>query len=114
MAYDATIKKYLRDAQKEYIDAQRGGQHTAELSFRTQLHALFKGLAHDLNPSSNISVILEPKNQGKVGRPDWRIHDSNTLGIFGYIEAKVHRLPRLMLLHTKSKFKSTCHLDTTS
>ena len=88
MAYDATIKKYLRDAQKEYIDAQRGGQHTAELSFRTQLHALFKGLAHDLNPSSNISVILEPKNQGKVGRPDWRIHDSNTLGIFGYIEAK--------------------------
>lgn len=88
MGYEATVKKYLREIQKEYQDALFDGQHTAELSFRPQLHALFKGLAYDFNPSSSISVILEPKSQGRVGRPDWRIHDSNTLGIFGYIEAK--------------------------
>lgn len=88
MGYDATIKKYLRSIQKEYENAKADGQHTAELSFRIPLHTLFQGLAKDLNPSSEISVILEPKNQGKVGRPDWRIHDTNTLGIYGYIEAK--------------------------
>lgn len=88
MGYEATVKKYLREAQKEYNAAASDGQHTAELSFRTQLHAFFVGLAHDLNPSTEISVILEPKNQGRVGRPDWRIHDKSTLGIFGYIEAK--------------------------
>ena len=36
----------------------------------------------------NIDIVLEPRNQGKVGRPDWRVHDSVSLGIYGYIEAK--------------------------
>lgn len=88
MAYEATVRKYLRDIQEKYNDAVSSGQYTAELSFRVPLDTFFKGLAHDLNPSANVSVILEPRNQGRVGRPDWRIHDSNTLGIFGYVEAK--------------------------
>ena len=88
MAYEATVRKYLRDIQEKYNDAVSSGQYTAELSFRVPLDTFFKGLAHDLNPSANVSVILEPRNQGRVGRPDWRIHDSNSLGIFGYVEAK--------------------------
>lgn len=88
MAYEATVRKYLKDIQEKYKDAQTSGQYTSELSFRVPLDNLFKGLAHDLNPTANVSVILEPKSQGRVGRPDWRIHESSTLGIFGYIEAK--------------------------
>lgn len=89
MPYTATVKHYLRSLQREYEAAARGGQHTAELSFRTPMDALFKALAHDLNPYGNhIDVVLEPRNQGRVGRPDWRIHDNRTLGIYGYIEGK--------------------------
>lgn len=89
MPYIATVKRYLRSLQSEYEAAVRGGQHTAELSFRTPMDALFKALAHDLNPGGNrIDVVLEPRNQGRVGRPDWRIHDNRTLGIYGYIEGK--------------------------
>lgn len=89
MAYNAHIKKYLRALQNEYNSAVSGGQHTAELSFRTPLDQLFRDLAHDLNPTEPISVVLEPRSQGKsVGRPDWRIHNEHTLGIYGYIEGK--------------------------
>lgn len=88
MAFDADVKNYLRAYQKEYNAAVRGGQHTAELSFRVPMHTLFTSIAHDLNPQGNFDIILEPKNQGRMGRPDWRIQDALSLGVYGYIEGK--------------------------
>jgi hypothetical protein len=49
---------------------------------------LLKELATELNGGTNIVVILEPRNQAHMGRPDWRIHDRITLGVYGYVEAK--------------------------
>lgn len=88
MSYNSTIRRYLADLQREYNSAIRGGQHTAELSYRPVLDQLIRNLSHDLHPGRNIDVVLEPRNQGCVGRPDWRIHDSISLGIYGYVEAK--------------------------
>lgn len=88
MSYNSIIENYLSELQKEYDSAKSGGQHTIELSFRTVLDKLFRSLAEELNNSGNISVVLEPKKQRRVGRPDWRIHDDKTLGVYGYIEAK--------------------------
>ena len=45
-------------------------------------------MAKEFNPNDNIDVILEPTTQGRVGRPDWRIHNKDTMGIYGYIEGK--------------------------
>ncbi len=88
MAFDADVKSYLRAYQNEYRSSIRGGQHTAELSFRVPMHEFFRKLAHDLNPEGHFDIILEPKNQGRMGRPDWRIQDSVSLGVYGYIEGK--------------------------
>nr|WP_316624301.1 type ISP restriction/modification enzyme [uncultured Ruminococcus sp.] len=88
MPFDASIRAYLRAYQNEYLTALHAGQHTAELSFRVPMHEMFRSIAHDLNPTGNFDVILEPRNQGRVGRPDWRIQDSISLGVYGYIEAK--------------------------
>lgn len=88
MAFDADVKSYLRAYQREYNAAVRGGQHTAELSFRVPMHALFTSIARDLNPQGNFDIILEPRNQGHMGRPDWRIQDAVSLGVYGYIEGK--------------------------
>lgn len=88
MAFEADVKKYLRAYQREFNAAVRGGQHTAELSFRGPMDTLFRDLAEDLNPVEKFDVILEPKNQGRMGRPDWRIQDSVSLGVYGYIEGK--------------------------
>lgn len=88
MAFDADVRSYLRAYQREYRTAMTAGQHTAELSFRVPMHELFQHIAHDLNPASQFDIILEPKNQGRMGRPDWRIQDKVSLGVYGYIEAK--------------------------
>ena len=88
MAFESNVKAYLRAYQNEYRSALRGGQHTAELSFRVPMHELFRRIAHDLNPTGHFDVILEPKNQGRMGRPDWRIQDSISMGVYGYIEGK--------------------------
>lgn len=88
MAFDADVKTYLREYQREYNTAITAGQHTAELSFRVPMHNFFKRLARDLNGNCEMDVILEPRNQGRVGRPDWRIQDKRSMGVFGYIEAK--------------------------
>ncbi|MCL2061119.1 MAG: N-6 DNA methylase [Firmicutes bacterium] len=88
MSYSAIVRRYLTSLQQSYRDAVTGGQHTAELSYRTHLDAFIRELAAELSGNANIAVIHEPRNQARMGRPDWRIHDRNTLGIFGYIEAK--------------------------
>ncbi|MCL4463294.1 MAG: N-6 DNA methylase [Firmicutes bacterium] len=88
MPVDPIIRRYLRSFQQEYRDALAGGQHTTELSFRPPLHTMFQELAAELNGSPDIVVVLEPRNQACMGRPDWRFHDRNTLGVYGYIEAK--------------------------
>lgn len=88
MAFESDIKHYLREMQSEYNAAIRSGQHTAELSFRTPLHEMFRNISHDLNPSAVFDVILEPRNQGRMGRPDWRIQNHESFGVYGYIEAK--------------------------
>ena len=88
MPYESIVRKYLEALQKEYQAAERGGQHTAELSYRPVLDMFIRNLAGEFNKEDSCDIILEPKNQGTAGRPDWRIHDKNTLGIYGYIEAK--------------------------
>jgi len=88
MSYQTIVKRYLKELQQVYTDFLADCQHTAELSFRPPIDALLKKLVKELNGSSDIVVILEPTNQAGMGRPDWRIHDRNTFGVYGYIEAK--------------------------
>lgn len=88
MSYTSIVRKYLANLQKEYQAAVMGGQHTVELSYRPVLDTFFRELAKELNGNDSITIILEPKNQARMGRPDWRIHDGKTLGVYGYIEGK--------------------------
>lgn len=88
MSYSAIIKKYLKALQEQYRNAINSGQYTAELSYRVPLDTMEKSLAKEFNPNEHIDVILEPTTQGRVGRPDWRIHNQDTMGIYGYIEGK--------------------------
>lgn len=88
MSYKSIIKTYLKALQEQYKSAARSGQYTAELSYRVPLDNMEKSLAKEFDPHENIDVILEPSTQGRVGRPDWRIHNKDTMGIYGYIEGK--------------------------
>ena len=88
MAFDTISKTYLRKLQGAYNSAISSGAYTAELSFRPVLHSFITDIVREVGIAAHTEVILEPNNQGQNGRPDWRIHDKNTLGIYGYIEAK--------------------------
>lgn len=88
MAFEADVKAYLRAFQREYNTSITAGQHTAELSFRVPMHEFFQKLSRDLNPTAQFDIILEPRNQGRMGRPDWRIQDRISLGVYGFIEGK--------------------------
>lgn len=88
MSYNTVVKKYLKALQEQYRNAINSGQYTAELSYRVPLDTMEKSLAKEFNPNEHIDVILEPTTQGRVGRPDWRIHNQDTMGIYGYIEGK--------------------------
>ena len=78
----------MKALQEQYDNAARSGQYTAELSYRMPLDTMERALAKEFNPDDDIDVILEPATQGRVGRPDWRIHNKDTMGIYGYIEGK--------------------------
>lgn len=88
MSYNSILKAYLKALQEQYKNATNSGQYTAELSYRMPLDTLARALAKEFNPDDNIDVILEPTTQGRAGRPDWRIHNKDTMGIYGYIEGK--------------------------
>ena len=79
MSYNAIMKAYLKALQNQYKNAMNSGQYTAELSYRMPLDAMEKALAKEFNPNEEIDVILEPTTQGRVGRPDWRIHNKQTM-----------------------------------
>ncbi len=85
MNFNQILNNYLSELHQEIL-ASESGETTAELSFRTSLDNFFKNIAHTID--SKIVTIPEPKNQNKRGRPDWRFHNSDSMGVYGYVEAK--------------------------
>lgn len=80
------ITDYLSRLSVAYATALSTGNATPELSFRPVLNSFFdevKGLF-----GKDIQSIFEPRTQGKYGRPDWMFSNANTMGVYGYVEAK--------------------------
>ncbi|MDE1831597.1 MAG: N-6 DNA methylase [Thaumarchaeota archaeon] len=81
------MNDYLEQLKNVYQIATRSGQSTPELSYRPVLDSFFRSLPTILGIGT-VDVIYEPVKQQKSGRPDWRFHHSQSMGIFGYVEAK--------------------------
>lgn len=86
MSFVQITNDYIKELALEIKIGQTSGEATNELSYRTSLGNYFKNVAAFIDPL--IATIPEPKNQGKIGRPDWRFHDTQSMGVFGYVEAK--------------------------
>lgn len=86
MTFAQIALDYFYELKKEVAIGETSGEATSELSYRTSLDNFFKKLAYKISPK--IATIPEPKNQNKLGRPDWRFHDTESMGIYGYVEAK--------------------------
>lgn len=86
MTFQQISEQYFKELKKEISVGTSSGQATEELSYRMSLDSFFKNVAAIID--KKIDRIHEPKNQGKLGRPDWRFHNSDSMGVYGYVEAK--------------------------
>lgn len=80
------IGEYLDEIKQIHGTSLRSKQATRELSYRPALDNFFRALSKTLNKKS-IDIVFEPIKQ-KSGRPDWRFHHSESMAVFGYVEAK--------------------------
>jgi len=86
MTFQQIAEQYFKELKKEFSVGSSTGEATDELSYRMSLDNFFKNVAEKID--KKIDRIHEPKNQGKLGRPDWRFHNSDSMGVYGYVEAK--------------------------
>lgn len=86
MTFQQIAEQYFKELKKEISVGTSSGEATDELSYRMSLDGFFKNVAENID--KKIDRIHEPKNQGKLGRPDWRFHNSDSMGVYGYVEAK--------------------------
>lgn len=103
-SFEKIVRGYLKQLQSEWNDANMDGEHTAELSFHPCLDSFFKKLADELAGERDTCVVFEPRNQARMGRPDWRVHDRETFGVYGYIEAKGLSLEPFDMTSYKGQF----------
>lgn len=80
------LKDYMAKLGNDYHIAIATGNATPELSFRPALDDFLVRMSGFI--SCKIERIFEPRQQGKYGHPDWLFSNKDTMGIYGYVEAK--------------------------
>lgn len=80
------LAEYIKRLGDDYRTSVATGNATPELSFRPALDDFFIQMSGFIN--RKIDRIFEPRQQGKYGRPDWLFSNKETMGIYGYVEAK--------------------------
>lgn len=86
MTFAQIVDEYLVKISQEYQEAIRSGEATPELSYRPVLDEFLVKIASFFG--DEIYRTFEPRNQANSGRPDWRFYNTQTLGVYGYIEGK--------------------------
>ena len=80
------LSNYFQRLSADHKVARQTGNATAELSYRPALDSFLVEISKFIN--KDIDRIFEPRTQGKSGRPDWLFSNKESMGIYGYIEAK--------------------------
>ena len=100
MTFQQIAEQYFKELKREVSVGTSSGEATDELSYRTSLDNFFKNVSAKID--GKIAAIPEPKNQGKLGRPDWRFHNSESMGVYGYVEAKgIDQLSEINISNTR-------------
>lgn len=86
MSFENISRLYLNKVGELLRSEGYQNEATPELSYRPALNEYLENISVHFNP--RVETIFEPRTQSRSGRPDWRFHDREHLGIYGYIEAK--------------------------
>lgn len=94
MSYIDAVRQYLNEIHKYIHTTLATGEATPELSYRPILDGFLRTISELYSP--NIDIIFEPKLQGHAGHPDWRIYNTEDLGLYGFVEAKAFDPERII------------------
>lgn len=88
MSFEKITKNYLKEFQQSVNNALSSGAKSIELATRPVVHNYIEAIAeHCKKPGSSL-VLHHDTNYTKRDRPDWRIEDTATFGVFCFGDHK--------------------------
>ena len=88
MSFESITKNYLKEFQQSVKNALSSGAKSIELATRPVVHNYIEAITeHCKKPGSSL-VLHHDTNYTKRDRPDWRIEDAATFGVFCFGDHK--------------------------
>lgn len=88
MSFESITKNYLKDFQKSVKNALASGAKSIELATRPVVHSYIEAIVDHCKKPNSTLVIHHDTNYTRNDRPDWRIEDASTFGIFCFGDHK--------------------------
>ena len=88
MSFEKITKSYLKDFQLCVANALSSGAQSIELATRPVVHNYIEAIAENCKKVGSTLVIHHDTNYTKRDRPDWRIEDASTFGVFCFGDHK--------------------------
>lgn len=88
MSFESITKNYLKEFQKSVKNALSTGAKSIELATRPAVHNYVEAITEHCKMSGSTLVLHHDTNYTKRDRPDWRIEDASTFGVFCFGDHK--------------------------
>ena len=88
MSFEKITKAYLEKFQENCRSSWEGGAKSVEMATRPVVHQYISDLVELCKTAEDQIIIHHDLNYTKQDRPDWRIEDKNTFGIFCFGDHK--------------------------
>lgn len=88
MSFESITKNYLKEFQQSVKNALSTGAKSIELATRPVVHNYVEAITEHCKKSGSTLVLHHDTNYTKTDRPDWRIEDVSTFGVFCFGDHK--------------------------
>jgi hypothetical protein len=86
--FEAEARRYLTRFQNAVENAKRAGSCSVEMATRPVVHDFLENLVRLCEPTPQCCVVHHDTTATKTDRPDWRLEDRETFGVFAYGDHK--------------------------
>lgn len=88
MSFEKITKNYLKEFQQSVKNALLTGAKSIEMATRPVVHSYVEAITEHCKKSGSELVLHHDTNYTKRDRPDWRIEDASTFGVFCFGDHK--------------------------
>lgn len=86
--FSTTARNYLKSFQRSVRDARASGAVSVEMATRPVVHQFIENLVRLTEPNPGQAIVHHDTTVTPGNRPDWRIEDFTTFGVFAYGDHK--------------------------